>query len=44
MGRDLSEWKVKQLKDHLHKLGLPVSGNKQHLIQVTKYSYIHICL
>ncbi len=31
--KDLSEWTVKQLKDHLRKLGLKVSGNKSDLIE-----------
>ena len=33
MESDLSRWTVKQLKDHLRTLGLPVSGNKPVLIQ-----------
>ncbi len=33
MENDLSTWRVKELKDHLRKLDLKVSGNKPDLIQ-----------
>ena len=33
MEKDLSTWKVKELKDHLRTLGLKLAGNKSELIQ-----------
>ncbi len=40
MEKDLSTWTVKQLKDHLRKLGLTVSGNKAELIRRAEYAEV----